>query len=593
MLSAKAKLAGRPAPLVQQQTSRRSTTETVTSEEDESANTGNGVEDENQVIGEHCLVCNDRCFIRPFAEKLTEAESRLSYELREMFYEIYEIPLDSEFIQSKSNQSEFPLCYLCAFRLGQLRGVYDKLKELNRDFVKFRETVAFSIVDIVAGSVPRRPLLDFTKLNAETVSLFASRNERVTIQNMIYNDWHDKIPTLPEYESETVPNITPFVDAPPTLPPTAKCKMPGKTPNLMPIKSTKSSTNSTIKPLMSKSMECSGSGSGKTTVISITTKEDDEAPAQPIKRLKLDASNNLDSNDTEDGNPNDIRVEYEYYGEEEEQKLFEEEDENVDMNGSPEDQLQLEDDGDGEEDLHQFTGGHFLNSNGGQWADGSGEEYDEYEQLYEDAGYNDAEGCMKRRDSAAESLGEMNSNSIEYQQNEDGLFVCMFCSKTFIHKYPYRDHLKTHTGEGPRCPVCNKIFPKNHNLMLHMRTHTGEKPYKCEVCRKGFADKSNLKVHMRVHTGERPYKCEYCDLAFVNSSRLVVHRRMHTGEKPFSCDLCNKCFSTSNQLASHRKTHIQYDETRPFGCIHCGKSFSAEENLQTHVINYHPEALID
>ncbi|ODN00360.1 Protein krueppel, partial [Orchesella cincta] len=506
MLSAKAKLAGRPLPQSQpqQQTSRRSTTETITSEEEEASSAGNGVEDENQVIGEHCLVCNDRCFIRPFAEKLTEAESRLSYELREMFYEIYEIPLDPEFVQSKSSQSEFPLCYLCAFRLGQLRGLYDKLKELNRDFVKFRETVAFSIVDIVAGSVPRRPLLDFTKLNNETVSLFASRNERVTIQNMIYNDWHDKIPTLPEYESETVPNITPFVDAPPILPPTAKCKMPGKTPSLLPTKSAKSSTG---KPLVSKSMESNGSGSGKTTVISITTTEDDEAPAQASKRIKLDPANNLQEEEPEEGNPNDIDVEYEYYGEEEddEQKLYQEEEEgleeeNVELNGSPEDQMQLEEDGE-EEMHHQFTGGHFLDANGGQWGEGSGgEEYDEYEQLYEDAGYNDGEEGMKRRDSAAESLGEMNSNSIEYQQNEDGLFVCMFCSKTFIHKYPYRDHLKTHTGEGPRCPICNKIFPKNHNLMLHMRTHTGEKPYKCEVCRKGFADKSNLKVHMRVHT---------------------------------------------------------------------------------------------
>lgn len=43
-------------------------------------------------------------------------------------------------------------------------------------------------------------------------------------------------------------------------------------------------------------------------------------------------------------------------------------------------------------------------------------------------------------------MGDMNSGNIEYQQNEDGLFVCMFCQKTFIHKYPYRDHLKTHTG---------------------------------------------------------------------------------------------------------------------------------------------------
>lgn len=43
--------------------------------------------------------------------------------------------------------------------------------------------------------------------------------------------------------------------------------------------------------------------------------------------------------------------------------------------------------------------------------------------------------------------GAAGNGRVEFLQNEEGLFVCMFCSKTFIHKYPYRDHLKTHTGQ--------------------------------------------------------------------------------------------------------------------------------------------------
>ncbi|CAG7723998.1 unnamed protein product [Allacma fusca] len=35
---------------------------------------------------------------------------------------------------------------------------------------------------------------------------------------------------------------------------------------------------------------------------------------------------------------------------------------------------------------------------------------------------------------------------LEPALNDCGQFVCMFCPKTFVHKYPYRDHIKTHTG---------------------------------------------------------------------------------------------------------------------------------------------------
>lgn len=193
MIGAK-KVGGKPAqPAPQQTSSRRSTTDSMKTEEDDSppkivkSEAASPEHPKNEVIGDHCLVCNDRCFIRSVAEKLTPAERKLSGELREMFYEIYQIPLESDFIKAKAVRHEFPLCYSCSFHLGQLKHLHDKLKELHRDFIKLQETVAFSIVDVVAGSVPQRPLLDFSTLSQETLILFMKRSERTTLQNIIYN----------------------------------------------------------------------------------------------------------------------------------------------------------------------------------------------------------------------------------------------------------------------------------------------------------------------------------------------------------------------------------------------------------------------
>lgn len=407
MMSGKGKLLGKIAHAQPQQTtSRRSTTDSMKSEESEespgsSPSHRNGVAPadnqlKGEVIGEHCLVCNDRCFIRPYKENLTEPEYKLSFELREMFYEVYQIPMDQDFIQKKSVKSELPLCYSCSFHLGQLKNLHERLKELHRDFIKFQETVAFSIVDIVAGAVPKRPLLDFTKLKPDTLNIFMSKSERTTLQNMIYNDWHTKIPSFPEYESNNIPTINPIVDAPPGKPRVTGLVLNPPKPN----------PTLYTRPIVSKSVvERNGNGKpGKTTVISVTTQEedDDNLPPSPStssngngKRIKLDPAmmaaakpeNGHQNEEVIEGDGNDVDVEYEYY--DQDQKLYRG-DVNEDIVGDGDEDQMIGVEGD--EDIQHFaTRGHFMDANGGgEWAEGEEEEeYNEYDQLYEDAGFND------------------------------------------------------------------------------------------------------------------------------------------------------------------------------------------------------------
>nr|XP_042897784.1 gastrula zinc finger protein XlCGF7.1-like [Parasteatoda tepidariorum] len=86
-----------------------------------------------------------------------------------------------------------------------------------------------------------------------------------------------------------------------------------------------------------------------------------------------------------------------------------------------------------------------------------------------------------------------------FSQNEQGLYVCTFCTYSTPVRRNFRNHINVHTKERLyTCGVCQKSFTDNSNLKQHFRIHTGEKPYKCEVCNKAFNQSSNLRIHKMV-----------------------------------------------------------------------------------------------
>jgi KRAB domain-containing zinc finger protein len=47
--------------------------------------------------------------------------------------------------------------------------------------------------------------------------------------------------------------------------------------------------------------------------------------------------------------------------------------------------------------------------------------------------------------------------------------------------------------------VCSKAFIQKSNYMQHLAVHKEDKPFKCTECGKGFSYKCSLKMHVEVH----------------------------------------------------------------------------------------------
>lgn len=121
-----------------------------------------------------------------------------------------------------------------------------------------------------------------------------------------------------------------------------------------------------------------------------------------------------------------------------------------------------------------------------------------------------------------------NTASVQNTAKDSGMFICKYCSKSFISA---------------------------QKLKAHERFHESLGRYPCRFCSRGFATCEDLKRHERVHTGEKPYKCSYCPRAFAILSTLKSHETIHTGVKPFRCQTCGKGFTKKNVKRQHEKQY--------------------------------------
>lgn len=184
----------------------------------------------------------------------------------------------------------------------------------------------------------------------------------------------------------------------------------------------------------------------------------------------------------------------------------------------------------------------------------------------------------------------VSADDSDYLLNQDEVYPCHLCGKTFRSDLQLVKHQRSHAVEhgsssrgAYQCPICERKFEHSGKLSRHMRIHTGERPHRCRVCNKTFIQSGQLVIHMRTHTGEKPYTCSTCEKAFTCSKQLKVHMRTHTGEKPYHCDICGKCFGYNHVLKLHQ---VQHFGCRVFKCTICDSTFVSKKEMEIHIVNH-------
>ncbi|XP_056458235.1 uncharacterized protein si:dkeyp-69b9.6 [Gadus chalcogrammus] len=153
------------------------------------------------------------------------------------------------------------------------------------------------------------------------------------------------------------------------------------------------------------------------------------------------------------------------------------------------------------------------------------------------------------------------------QPEEDCVYNCGECNKSFNHLSSLRRHLRMHepTAAGTSNTSATGPNPIHIKAQLdpslpHSTQDTAppsvnscsspDKMFSCSDCGKGFKKKGHLLQHGVIHSSARPYGCSTCSRAFNRRESLTRHEKIHE-EKPFRCPACGRSFRESTSLLNH------------------------------------------
>ncbi|TRZ01556.1 hypothetical protein DNTS_030601 [Danionella cerebrum] len=168
----------------------------------------------------------------------------------------------------------------------------------------------------------------------------------------------------------------------------------------------------------------------------------------------------------------------------------------------------------------------------------------------------------------SQTLKSENQQSMITQAEQEPMFHCRECGKSFNHLPTLRRHLRCHEQDGSRPNSSTSHhqsdLPHSTQDVISQNAHhqqdnqdpmsstcsSPDKSYCCNECGKGFKKRGHLQQHGLIHSGDRPYSCTVCERSFNRRESLTRHEKIHE-EKPYRCPACGRCFRESSSLLNH------------------------------------------
>ncbi|EDS37480.1 zinc finger protein 28 [Culex quinquefasciatus] len=202
------------------------------------------------------------------------------------------------------------------------------------------------------------------------------------------------------------------------------------------------------------------------------------------------------------------------------------------------------------------------------------------------------EECNKAFASNPEFLSHMKRVHEQYAKKalqvsvkeEDGVFICSKCNKTFEERHLCQQHILKHllvTKERTvSCPKCPKTFISEKYLVKHEAWHEASikklsEVIKCDECNKTFKTKRILSRHLRRHATmkEGKYQCKICSMRHASDRELKIHTKKHemnvempsvpppviivrNDHSAFQCPECGMVFTVRRAYNNHAQRHI-------------------------------------
>lgn len=139
-------------------------------------------------------------------------------------------------------------------------------------------------------------------------------------------------------------------------------------------------------------------------------------------------------------------------------------------------------------------------------------------------------------------------------------FTCKYpgCQFTSIDAETYLKHEDTHVEGGTAlCDICNMRFPTYANMRRHhLYMHQGIRTFECQFCTKRFLRKEQFMEHLAGHSKPRPHECSICGGTFSFRGQLKLHLSTeHPNSVDKTCHLCDFKATSPNAVKLHYATY--------------------------------------